>query len=331
MAADSWESTELEYLPSTGGLDPWRTLVESASDMSRVLWGLAKGQRADLYHLHTSYGASFYRKALLFEALRSTGRPCLIHVHGSRFVDDHEASTMFAATVRRVFLGADTVVCLSRDFERKVLQWTEGAARTAILPNPVSVPEFLCPDRRHDRSPQVVLFMGFIGGRKGCWDLLEAARRVVSIFPDVIFRFGGSGEIGRLEREVRRLGLEHHVEMLGWIRGDARSKAYAEADVFCLPSYRECLPCAILEAMAAGLPVVSTRVAGIPEAVQHERTGLLVEPGAREDLATALLSLLTSADKRRSYGLAGLDLARRQYDVPQVVRQYETLWKSLQR
>jgi glycosyltransferase involved in cell wall biosynthesis len=119
--------------------------------------------------------------------------------------------------------------------------------------------------------------------------------------------------------------------MLGWIRGDARSKAYAEADVFCLPSYRECLPCAILEAMAAGLPVVSTRVAGIPEAVQHERTGLLVEPGAREDLATALLSLLTSADKRRSYGLAGLDLARRQYDVPQVVRQYETLWKSLQR
>ncbi len=130
--------------------------------------------------------------------------------------------------------------------------------------------------------------------RKGCWIWLEAARRVRTEATDVDFLWLGPAAVtGRAASELRALnGVVRYVPQADLPDG-RRSylKAVAAADVFVLPSLEEGLPLALVEAMALGVPVVSTPVNAIPEAVEHGVTGILVPPGDAEGLAGAILQL----------------------------------------
>ena len=171
--------------------------------------------------------------------------------------------------------------------------------------------------------------MGAIGERKGTWDLVNVIPRVLKAVPGARFRFGGDGEVEKLRAEVKRLGISESVEVLGWLRGDAIPKAFAAADVYCLPSYHEGLPMSILEAMAARLPVVSCPIAGIPEAVMDGKTGSLVNAGDRDGLAGALIELLCDGAKRTRMGVAGRARAESHFDVDHLVSDVKNIWRTV--
>lgn len=158
-------------------------------------------------------------------------------------------------------------------------------------------------------------------------DLLAAALDVVERLPDV--RFVAVGQ-GPLEAEIRtlhaRLGLGDRLLLLGH-RPDA-VRVMAACDVFVLASLREGLGVAVMEALALGLPVVSTAVGGVPEVVEHGREGLLVPPGQPQVLASALVSLLTDDERRRRMAEAA---ARRgaALSIDTAVRQTEAMYHEL--
>jgi L-malate glycosyltransferase len=158
-------------------------------------------------------------------------------------------------------------------------------------------------------------------------DLLVAAREVVRRLPDVRFVTVGQGP---LEAEVRvlhaRLGLGDRVVLLGY-RPDA-VRLMAGCDLFVLASRYEGLPVAVMEALALGLPVVATAVGGVPEVVEHGREGLLVPPGRPDELAAAVLTLLTDAERRARMSEAA---ARRgaALSIDAAVRQTEAVYREL--
>jgi len=118
---------------------------------------------------------------------------------------------------------------------------------------------------------------------------------------------GGEGDF-RLD-EAREFCKAHGIgeksKILGPKYGEEKEQILADADIFVLPSENECFPLVILEAMRAGLPVVSTRVGGIPDLVQEGTTGLLVAPGSVEKLAAALHQLLADEGQRKMMGARG--------------------------
>jgi glycosyltransferase involved in cell wall biosynthesis len=114
---------------------------------------------------------------------------------------------------------------------------------------------------------------------------------------------------------VRRLGLAEHVRFLGSVGQDELRAHYARADIFCLPSFAEGIPVVAMEAMAMEVPVVSTRIMGIPELVEHGVHGLLVPPGRVDALIDAIERLVRAPDERRSMGQAGRAKVRDDYDV----------------
>ena len=144
--------------------------------------------------------------------------------------------------------------------------------------------------------------------RKGCWVLLEAAIRVRMRFADVDFLWIGPAPVTGHTASVLR-AADGMVRYLAQAElPDGRSsyfKAVAAADAFVLPSLEEGLPLALVEAMALGVPVVSTPVNAIPEAVEHEVTGLLVPPGDAEGLAGAILRLRDDPALARRLAAAG--------------------------
>jgi glycosyltransferase involved in cell wall biosynthesis len=170
--------------------------------------------------------------------------------------------------------------------------------------------------------------MGEVGERKGAFDLAHAIPAILEKVPNAQFRFAGNGETDKLQELAHDLGISDHVDVMGWTAGENKINAFRNADVYCLPSYAENLPVSVLEGMAARLPVVSTPVAGTPEAVIEGETGFLVEPGNRESLADRLTRLLTDAALRQKMGLAGRVHAETHFDNEVVCTRLISLWNS---
>ncbi|HVL76715.1 MAG TPA: glycosyltransferase family 4 protein, partial [Noviherbaspirillum sp.] len=167
------------------------------------------------------------------------------------------------------------------------------------------------------------------GDRKGTYDLLRAVARVVKTHPDLKLVLAGDGEIERVRREVVRLGLTSHVEVLDWVSGRRKEALLERAAIYVLPSYCEGLPMSVLEAMAAGLPVVTTPVGGVPEAITDGLEGRLVVPGDVDALCEALDALLSQLELRRQMGQAARAKIETTFSATCVLPQLEQLYRQL--
>jgi glycosyltransferase involved in cell wall biosynthesis len=165
-------------------------------------------------------------------------------------------------------------------------------------------------------GPVRVLAVGRLVGGKGFALLLDALHALVERGRDVTLTVVGDGPSRvHLHDQAARLGLGDRVAWLGAVGQDEIRDRYARADVFCLPSFAEGVPVVLMEAMAMEVPVVATRIAGIPELIADGETGLLVTPGRVDELAAALLRLADDAGLRARLGRAGRAAVLDGYDV----------------
>ena len=178
------------------------------------------------------------------------------------------------------------------------------AARVVRLANFASEPAGARePSRNHDR----LLFAGRLGPEKGVDILLRSLAMVAESWPQVSLEIAGDGpERSRLVDLAARLGLAGRVVWTGRLAPDELEGRYREAGVFVLPTlWMENCPVAVLEAMSHGLPVVATRIGGLPELVEDGVTGSLVERADVRGLAAALLALLAKPERATTMGRAG--------------------------
>lgn len=327
LQSDAIKAVEVKYLATTADGTSKEKLTETARCEALLLADLARHGPADLYHIHLAAGASVWRKLIFFEQVYRTGRPVVIHVHGSSIEPFFEKSPVNARAIRSMFSRAACVIALYPAFSEVVRRWTDGRATVEELLNPVVLKDLLRPPGQPWPAQPTVLFMGLIGDRKGTFDLMHAVPRVLERVPDARFRFGGNGEADKLRALAQELGVSHATELLGWVRGEEKRAAFLNASVYCLPSYHEALPVSVLEAMAASLPVVSTTVAGIPAAVEEGVTGYLIQPGDRAALADRLTRLLEDPSRAQAMGAAGARRAVERFDHEVVTRDLIALWQ----
>jgi glycosyltransferase involved in cell wall biosynthesis len=147
------------------------------------------------------------------------------------------------------------------------------------------------PPAKQER-PKRLLFVGRLAAVKGLPILLEAVAMLRPEFDLELILAGDGAERAMLSARSRALGIEDRVRFRGYQSPAQVQGLLREADVFVLPSFAEGVPVVLMEAMAAGVPVVATQVAGIPELVEHERTGLLVPPGDARLIAEQVARVL---------------------------------------
>ncbi|MSO42058.1 MAG: colanic acid biosynthesis glycosyltransferase WcaL [Solirubrobacterales bacterium] len=276
---------------------------------SMLVWRRCRELR--ISHLHSHFADTGTDSAMLaahFErphAAGAEGWSWSFSLHGpTEFAES--ARNRLAAKLR----SARFVVCIS-EFARRgaeaELERSGGEAELHVIPLGIDVARFSpAPEARAAAGVPAVLCLGRLVPQKGQADLLAALSRLRGEGVEVTARLAGDGpERASLERTVARLGLGEEAEFLGGVSQDDVVALYREATIFCLPSLDEGLPVVLLEAMACETPVVTTRVAAIPELVSDGANGLLVEPGDSEALATALGSLLSDAALRDRLGAAG--------------------------
>jgi glycosyltransferase involved in cell wall biosynthesis len=306
-------------------------LVVAAGALARLAGLLAAG-RVALVHAHVAMRGSFWRKALFLGLARLAGVPTVVHLHGSTFVEfyERECGPLRRRLVRLTLERADAVIALSESW-RAYLARIVPAARLVVIPNMVDADAVQAGIERSGaaRIPGRILFLGEIGKRKGIYDLVCALAQIAAAQPHARLVAGGSGELEEVRRLARELGVERHLELPGWVDGEAKARLLAEAAIYVLPSHNENLPVSILEAMAAGLPVVSTRVGGIPDAVRHGSEGLLVMPGDKEALADGVLRLLGDPQLGSRMGAAARRRAAAEFSPAAVLGALERLYRAI--
>jgi sugar transferase (PEP-CTERM/EpsH1 system associated) len=211
---------------------------------------------------------------------------------------------------------------------------TEGgyvlADRASVIYNGIDLSRF-APGRRERRSRDGELVIGCVGRlseEKRHGVIFRAVAALIADHPRVRLFVVGDGPLRPvLEEEVERLDLEEHVAFLG-LRSDV-PELLGAMDVLVLASSTEGLPLVVIEAMASGLPIVATRVGGLPELVEEGRNGLLVPPDDPDALANALRSLLADETLRSRMGREGRRMAEERFSLAEAARRHARLYARL--
>jgi glycosyltransferase involved in cell wall biosynthesis len=180
-----------------------------------------------------------------------------------------------------------------------------------------------------DATAPVAGSLAVLRPEKNLRSFVRAAAQVLHSLPAARFVIVGDGpQRQELFQEIMLSGLEGRVVLAGW--RDDLPEVLSALDVAVLCSTDvETFPMAFLEAMAAGLPLVGTRVGGLPEMILPGENGLLVEPGSTEELAQALGQVLSDPDRARRWGEASRRRVRQEFAVERMVQRYEALFESL--
>jgi glycosyltransferase involved in cell wall biosynthesis len=222
---------------------------------------------------------------------------------------------------RRLWRGAAAVVAVS-DHLRSLARATTTQLEIGVIRNGVDTRRFTPAGGDNP----TVLFVGRLIPRKGVPFLLEAFRAVAPSHPEARLVIAGDGpERGRLEELSRRYRIEARVEFRGFLERDALPGLYHEASVFVSPALEEAMPNVVLEAMASGLPIITTH-SGADEIVQDN--GTLVDPGDAGALAGALGAYLADGERRRREGRRSRELADR-LSWPAVAESYRELYDRI--
>jgi glycosyltransferase involved in cell wall biosynthesis len=280
--------------------------------------------RTDVVHLHVSERGSVFRVGLLVFLAHIFSKPVIMHTHGSEFHIFYEGLSRLArGLVRLIFQNCAYVITLSQSWKQYyTTQCYLDPQKVLVMLNPVHLPAQLPDRQRSGQRPVRFVFLGRIGHRKGCFDVIQAVAQLPSVQRQQIeVLLAGDGEVEKAQALIDRSGLQQSIHLLGWINGETRDRLLKQADVFLLPSHNEGLPVSMVEAMAWGLPVIVSPVGGIPELVTHQKQGFLVTPGNVDEIAAAMQNLLMHDQRRLAMGKA----ARQQVNPLDIGQYHQTL------
>jgi glycosyltransferase involved in cell wall biosynthesis len=267
-------------------------------------------RKVDVYHVMANSGWSWHLYAApAIWVARITGKPVVVNYRGGE-ADTFLQKSMF--WVRPSLARADSVIVPSGFLQAVFLKY--GFA-TSIVPNIINLSRF-SPDTSTssgdtEAGPCILVARNL----EPIYDNATALRAISMVkrtFPSVQLLIGGSGpERQALEKLTEELGITDSVVFTGKVDNVNMAALYRQADVMINPSLVDNMPNSVLEALASGVPVVSTNVGGVPYIVDHDRTALLVPPQDPEAMAAAVLALLSDPAKAQRMREAGIEAVQR--------------------
>lgn len=312
----------------TRPISPFRDLIVLAQ-----LAALFRRERPAIVHTHTSKAGLLGRLAAWF-----AGVPVVVHTpHGHVFYGHFSrlASWWFLQLERLLARRTTWMIALTEaERDEHLARGVGRADRFAVVPSGIELARFREAGERCGRRPEgfdcpsdaiVVGSVGWLTPVKGHRILLEAAARIKQKWPRLHVVIVGGGPLrDELVRLARTRGLADAVRFLG-MRDDVPD-CLAGTDIYVQPSLNEGMGRALIEAMAAGRPVVASRTGGIPAIVEDRKTGLLVPPGDPGALAAAIAELIEHPELARALGQAARERIGEVFSVPAMVRAVEAVY-----
>lgn len=298
---EQWKDFHCHWVQTHRDGPAWRKIIYMATSLIDYSFRLPF---YDMVHIHFSNGNSLRRKLVFARLAKKLNKKILIHFHA--FDVECTINGQLKEKYRDLFHMADGVIVLSNWWKDEVLKtFPEITDNIKVLYNP-------CQKVLFDSSiakRKKILYAGTVNSRKGYADLIKAFSNISGKNPEWMLSIAGNGEIEKGKALATSLGIGDKVEFLGWVNGDAKQKAFQEASVFCLPSYAEGFPMAVLDAWSYHLPVITTPVGGIPDVGIDGENMLIFQPGDIAALSKDLEEIINNESLRNKIANASVAFA----------------------
>lgn len=284
--------------------------------------GLIRQRHPDVLHaLHlTSYG---------FLAALSGYHPCVISPWGTDILEAPRLTPLHAWLTRFSLRRADEIAATGDDLARETARYAPPGRTVHSIPYGVDLERFQPRPRSPDGGRPVIGTVSRLSKEKGVRFLLDAFDRL-GLCDNAVLRIAGDGpDRAALEGKAETSGWGGSAEFVGWLDHAAIPSFLQSLDIYVQPSLFEGFGVAAVEAAAAGLPVVASRVNGLPGVVIDGVTGMLVPPGDAAALADAIASLIHDPEKRRRMGEAGRAFVAQHYDWRSNMADLEAIYLRL--
>ena len=306
----------VEIIPCDGQID--RNSV-------RHIRGIIDQYGVDVVHTHGSK-ANFYG-ALAAGSLRVP----LVATYHMAWPDRDLRLYLYHLVDRLILRRFRRIVAVSDAVARSLSHAGLSRRKITTVANGIDVLPFMSHlqgGRSQNENRTVLGLVGRLTPHKGHCHLIEIAPALLADFPEVVFHFIGDGpERSNLEQMVRTRGLEDRILFLGY-KTDMPA-VYSSIDILLLPSISEGMPMTLIEALAAGRPVIASRVGDIPKLIRHGETGLLVGPGDRTALEMTIRQLLSDPAQRLRLGCAGQRWVCEQFSAENMARRYREVYSEV--
>lgn len=299
-----------------------------ARQLLKIIFYLTIKREIRVLHIHSSVHGSLYRKLIVMVVAKVLFRKKVInHLHAGDYDSIYYSGNIFQKRLMRQYFRISDATITVSDYWKHYISTKFHIANVYfvnnVVPHPISA-------YKYERLKVIkFLFLGLIGENKGIFDLMHVLSiNKNNLLGKMVLTVGGNGEVNKLKQIIALNQLEQIVEFKGWITGCEKYKIMMDSDVFILPSYSEGMPVSILEAMSYGMPIISTRVGGIPEIVKSGLNGQLVNPGDDRALLNALNYYLTCSSKIEEHGNESLKIIQ-EYFPENVIPKVEAIYKTL--
>jgi glycosyltransferase involved in cell wall biosynthesis len=287
------------------------------------------------FHFVSEGGRAFYWDKVNVPMVASTW--------GQDVIFDKGADRKAEASLRKMLRRCRMITATTHQLARETARYTDSNQPIYVIPFGVNLARFAAAstpspatpgEGRGAGRPGQPMTLGFVKWLKPKYGpdvLIEAFAKIHAARPDTKLLIAGRGEMREsLEARIKELNLQDAVQILGRVDHEQVPALIRSFDIMVMPSVyeSETFGVAAIEASASGVPVVASRVGGVPEAVVHEKTGLLVPPRDVEALANACLTLIDNADLRRRMGEAGRRFVERYYSWPDNTRLMAEVYRA---
>ena len=280
-----------------------------------------------IIHIHLSEPVSAFRKIFFFIPALLFNKIIIIHFHS--FSPDTTIRGKFKWLYRFLFNNSDTVIVLSEYWKNEIQNSFGFTTTISIIFNPCNfIPSPYIAKNEHLVN-NYILFAGTLNARKGYIDLVKAFANISKNYPNWSLYFAGNGEINLAKKIVREYEVDDKTVFLGWIDGIEKNKIFSEASIFCLPSYAEGFPMAVLDAMSYSLPVITTPVGGILDVFTSDEDILIFPPGDVLLLTNHLIRLITDQPLRSKLVNSASNIVEHDFNIDVLARKMHILYSSL--
>lgn len=291
----------------------------------------------DIVHINTSFRRyAFWRDAVYMLISKLFRKTVLLQIHGGR-LDEFYKHYRFPVTylIHKILQLPARIIVLSKA-QCECFDNLENKCKIEVIPNMIVAAKFnrSLKTKALNRSVRNIISVLFVAPHffkeKGVWDILRVIPSVVKCHKRVSFVLVGSGgEDQAMKKYCKEEKLEDYVIFKGYIKNEDIVNLYLYSDIFILPSYSEGFPLVILEAMAAGLPIISTSVGAIPEIVADGKNGFIIQPGVLQPLAESIIQLVKDKSLRDTMGAYNRKIVRERYDMKKVSKSFDEIYSML--
>jgi len=282
-------------------------------------------KRPNTVFVFAAHDYSFYEKGLMIYLASFFGKRTILAPRSGFLIDNVSNSEKYKARAAKILKKSDLILCQGTYWKNF---FTENFAldeqKLVVINNCIDYKQFYKKNLQEDEPPLSVLFMGWVDKNKGIFDLVKAMELLKD--KNIRWKFAGDG-IGmtELKEKLKETGLAEKTDIYGWIFGEIKLKALQQADVFVLPSYREGLPNAVLEAMAAQTAVICSNVGAIPDLINQGENGFMVEAGDHLDLVNRITEIYQDRELRIKLSKNAHSTIKNSFSLEAIIPKFEAL------